>query len=826
MRYFRALKTILNLRTFFVALIFAAIVYYYYSHQDWSMEVRITEDKRLDLTALISRAEAARGFNGRSPGLSFYCDPDFNEDIADLFVQADADSLFYYENIPIYPRAHLRLKCGIIEARKEGEFFPILFEVEIQSSERSEVLLSETITPHGSGRILQFLYRECQLSEWEDEECRLIFRCSSSGNYRPGDVLCGWGDVKIDSEGHRDFLKNIRFQRVHPAVDLLSHESLEAGRGGRSRTVWARDLKSREFTQHGPVEVDRLFTPFRDAEHPHWGQKPSIVFSRSHRLEMTGIEVPDEDVVALRFSLAMKEFASAAGGADFSVWLDGRKVFNETVSGKRSFDRWRDRGIDLSDHAGRTITLAFAVEYLPLARGAPRLEVPEGHPFAQGKTDLILEVLEPLAAFGQPRICYETELNRRFSSRRGEPNLIFVNVDGLASKYLGCYGSPYGLTSCMDRLSEGGVLFKDSVSCAPSSEPSAATLLTGLYPLGHGVGKAGNYYLEDRFLTLAEVLQAHHITTAAFVASRGLDRHTHLDQGFETYVALPGQNARKMNALFNDWLISRGEFRFFAYLHYADPMEPYNAPDGLRNRYVPDGMRNRDDAHGDVAKRIRAGQGAKSSEDFDKDLAFLKGRYFGEIAYLDRRLEELMKLLADFKLLNKTIVVLTSSHGTEFMEHGAFGHGMNLYEESICVPLIVWGPEGIVGRHRLVEGMVDHASIYATALEWMAIPRTEEILEGIAASLYPIEQRFGSDERLAWSELWRPPWEFIGLESPKRLIAVMNWQYKLINDGAFFELYNLADDPMEATNLIGQNLPMEKILREKMKGIRASIRDL
>jgi arylsulfatase A-like enzyme len=826
MRYFRALKSIMNLRTFLVALIFGAIVYYYYSHQDWSMEVRISEEKRLDLMARIGEAEPARGFDGRTHEISFHCDPFFNEDIADLYIQADADSLFYYENIPIYPRAHLRLKLGIIETRPDTELHPVRFEVEIRAGERSDLLLSETITPHGPGRILQFSYQEIPLAEWEGETCRIVFRCSSDGLYRPGEVVCGWGDLKIDSEGHRDFLKNIRFQRLHTAVNLLSHKLLNPAGKGLDRIVWAREAGGRELFQSGPVAIDQYFSPFRDRAHPRWGQKPSMVFSESTRLDMPGIEIPDEDRVSLRFYLALREFAALAGGADFTLFVNGKKVFNETVKGGYRFDRWREREIDLSEHAGQTVTLSFAVEYLPLRGESHRIEVPEGHPFALGRTGLVLEVLKPLAAFGSPTIRFETEINRRFSSRRGEPNLIIVNVDGLSSKYLGCYGSPYGLTSCMDRLAEGGVVFKDSVACAPSPVPSAATLLTGLYPMGHEVGKAGNQHLEERFLTLAEVMQAHHVTTAAFVASRGLDRHTHLDQGFETFLTMPGQNARKLNALFNDWLISRGEFRFFAYLHYGDPQEPYNAPDGLRNRHVPDAMRNRDDRHDEIAARLRAGLNARDPEALDDDLAFLKGRYFGEIAYLDRRLEELMTLLADFRLLNKTIVVLTSSHGTEFMEHGGFGHGTHLYDEAIRVPLIVWGPEDIVGRHRIVEGMVDHASIFATALAWMGLTEVEGIPGAVGDSLYPLDQQFASGDRFAWSQLWKAPWEFTGPDGPRRLFAVMNWQYKLINDGALFELYNLAEDPQETNNLIAQGLPMERTLREKMKEILASMRDL
>ena len=40
-----------------------------------------------------------------------------------------------------------------------------------------------------------------------------------------------------------------------------------------------------------------------------------------------------------------------------------------------------------------------------------------------------------------------------------------------------------------------------------------------------------------------------------------------------------------------------------------------------------------------------------------------------------------------------TMMVVTSDHGEEFLEHGSWEHQKTLYEEVVRIPLIVAGPE-------------------------------------------------------------------------------------------------------------------------------------
>jgi len=152
------------------------------------------------------------------------------------------------------------------------------------------------------------------------------------------------------------------------------------------------------------------------------------------------------------------------------------------------------------------------------------------------------------------------------------------------------------------------------------------------------------------------------------------------------------------------------------------------------------------------------------------------------------------------------LYVVTSGHGEEFFEHGAAGHGTQLFDEVVRVPLLFRG-ERIeeTGKHNLSVGLVDVAP---TILELarVKVPQAMQgrsfarLLESGAAVLAaprftearrPV--RLTSEGKL---ELWGPP-----------AYSVRDGTHKVIwNTGAgdSFEAYDLSADPREQRNLIQQ----------------------
>ena len=67
------------------------------------------------------------------------------------------------------------------------------------------------------------------------------------------------------------------------------------------------------------------------------------------------------------------------------------------------------------------------------------------------------------------------------------PNVVFVFGDQWRAEAMGCAGNPDVLTPCLDAFSRRSVRFTHAVSGCPVCSPWRATLMTGLYPLTHGV---------------------------------------------------------------------------------------------------------------------------------------------------------------------------------------------------------------------------------------------------------------------------------------------------------------------------------------------------
>ena len=93
-------------------------------------------------------------------------------------------------------------------------------------------------------------------------------------------------------------------------------------------------------------------------------------------------------------------------------------------------------------------------------------------------------------------------------------HLLLISVDTLRADRLGAYGSDFGLTPNIDRLSQGSVRFASAYSTAPFTLPSVATIHTGLYPETLSIkGNIGT--LPDSATTLASRLRKKGFASAA-----------------------------------------------------------------------------------------------------------------------------------------------------------------------------------------------------------------------------------------------------------------------------------------------------------------------
>jgi len=128
-----------------------------------------------------------------------------------------------------------------------------------------------------------------------------------------------------------------------------------------------------------------------------------------------------------------------------------------------------------------------------------------------------------------------TGLDRPAVSRSPSLNILLITVDTLRADYLSCYGGKKVGTPQIDHLAERGILFEKAFAHNVVTLPSHINILTGTYPLYHGVQDNAGFRLGEEAITLSEVLKQEGYKTGAFIGAFPLDERFGLNQGFDLY---------------------------------------------------------------------------------------------------------------------------------------------------------------------------------------------------------------------------------------------------------------------------------------------------
>ena len=368
---------------------------------------------------------------------------------------------------------------------------------------------------------------------------------------------------------------------------------------------------------------------------------------------------------------------------------------------------------------------------------------------------------------------------------RRDLNLLVITLDTTRADAIGTYGGR-AVTPTLDQLASTGVTFEQASTVAPLTLPAHCSLFTALFPPGHQVHGNGQVALASGFVTLAERLNASGFQTGAFVSSFVLD-HAVGTQSRVRCLSRPGYSSRadrsrcRFAALPTASLTLRlvGCTRltaaaFFAWLHFYDAHAPARPPAEFAS---PNGQ----DA------------------------------YLGAIGFIDFQLSRVINFLDERGLLENTVVVVVGDHGESLGEHGEASHGLFVYESVMHVPLIIRAPFANM-QGRRVGDPVRIVDVMPTVLDLLgqtAAPATDgktlvPLMSGAVRELgleaYS-ESRYGFD-RFGWSPL----------------AALRQGRFKLIL-APRPELYDLASDPHEITNLYRQRAGLATALTRRLQEI-------
>jgi len=381
-------------------------------------------------------------------------------------------------------------------------------------------------------------------------------------------------------------------------------------------------------------------------------------------------------------------------------------------------------------------------------------------------------------------------------------NVIVVGIDTLRPDHLKCYGYGRETSSNIDKFAAAGVLFENTVSQAPWTAPSFATIFTSLYPSQHGSMDV-NSRIRESVPTLATMLKERGYATGAVINAPALKPEFGLSRDFDFYDMTP-LGGRRGDGTTRDalaWIDQVRSGPFFIFVHYFDPHIPYGPPagyDDLFHKGYEGRIKNPFDI--DDFSRVRERLFEEMKVLTADDWAEIIDLYDGEIVYVDQAFGALIRGLEERGLTDDTVVILLSDHGEEFFEHGGFEHGHTLYDELIRVPLIVSLP-GRIREGVRVRNQVRLLDVTPTVFDLLGLEPMAHF-EGV--SLVPYLTGEGSVEHRAGNLL--PPHiayaEAIRLGAEKKSVTAL--PHKLIHNliSSEQEFYDLARDPGETHDLI------------------------
>jgi len=308
--------------------------------------------------------------------------------------------------------------------------------------------------------------------------------------------------------------------------------------------------------------------------------------------------------------------------------------------------------------------------------------------------------------------------------------VVLISIDTLRPDHLGLYGYDRFTSPVLDALAEEGTVFEDTSATAPWTLPSHASMLTGLYPMSHGV-VSSRTKLPPGVPTLATIFGDKGFETAAVVNVVWLKKEDYqLTRDFEKYQWVRTNLARESASTWVtdaaiEWLSELGDDRMFLFMHYYDVHSDYASEPAYEKLFVGDYDGPADGTTWQLRRAsLEDDYLASCRDDFDperctfgggedaqvvdssvekvrfdaRDLQHLRDLYDAQIRQLDAELGRFVAALRKLELLDETLLVVTSDHGEEFMEHGRLEHFLTTHEESLRVPLLLRGPGVPAGR--------------------------------------------------------------------------------------------------------------------------------
>jgi arylsulfatase A-like enzyme len=347
------------------------------------------------------------------------------------------------------------------------------------------------------------------------------------------------------------------------------------------------------------------------------------------------------------------------------------------------------------------------------------------------------------------------------------PDIVLITIDTVRADHTPPYGGQAEMPALRE-LATRGTVFDWAFSPSNVTRRSIPSMVIGLAPdrvRGRVVGWA--LRVDPRHVLLAERLRAAGYDTAGFMCCDGFwgkELHTGLERGLAHLEIEPHGAALARNA--HAWIDAREQRPdqppLFLWMHI---LEPHN--------------------WAQVAGEPRSEADRRRS--YDRSLAAS-----------DQMLQDVLGAFGRRALDHMPIVIVTADHGEALGEHGQPYHSTDLYNAQIRVPLVIQGP-GIKPQH--VAETVSLTDLVPTVLELAGfVPPGGASLDGHSIAKLATGARLDdAQDGVAFAAMIKDR------SNPGGIKAIIKGRWKLIDNNANLELYDLRGDPDERDNVLGQH---------------------
>ncbi len=427
------------------------------------------------------------------------------------------------------------------------------------------------------------------------------------------------------------------------------------------------------------------------------------------------------------------------------------------------------------------------------------------------------------------------------------PNLLFLMTDQMQGRVL--HPDHVCQTPNFDRLRARGMHLTRAYTPNAICSPARASLMTGLLPHNHNVWTVTHTVREDRanlrpsrhwaqYLQTAgyatgyfgkwHVERTHDLTRYGWNAAMTEEHATvqwarteaqvRLERSaweLEGYVnAVPGYAPHRFygvtdvppeKRLGGIYVKDAEEFLLTSLAHpepwalcvsVLEPHDPFVCGTEAYARYDPAAIPLSPSLHDDLAGRPAVYRRAQRpwSNWTERQHREAAACYYASITEIDMLFGRLLDRIEAAGQLDNTIVVLTSDHGELLGAHGLYCKNFTAAEEIYNIPLLMAGPgiePGTVSAARV--GLHD---LHPTLLELMGMPIEGSADSASFAQVLAHPQGPGAIPARGYAE-----YEGTRYQLTQRIVWDGDWKL-VLNGFAQDELYHLAADPGEMTNLL------------------------